>query len=170
MRHLERNGYTAFDWAPEEMRLDGLLAHFPELVVGRYVAVLSFDSGPLVLSAEEEKKGWRRIGAIAFSPRITDIRELPFDSFDEWLVFDSTALCDQAESLVSFYGFSPIDFAWEEKKELFWSQLSRLSPISVIGDGSVCYLVTRQSEVIEQLKMPIQPPQTTPGSYAPLRV
>jgi hypothetical protein len=170
MRHLERNGYSAFDWAPEEMRLDALLARFPSLVVGRYVAVLSFDSGPLVLSPDEEKKGWRRVGAVALSPRIMDSRELPFDSFDEWLVFDDAASCGEAESIVNYYGFSPIDFAWEEKKEFFWSQLSRLNPTSVIADGSVCYLVTRQSEMIEQLKRPIQPPQTTPGSCAPLRV
>lgn len=134
------------------MRLDSLLARFPELVVGRYVAVLSFDSGPLILSAEEEKKGWRQIGTLALSPRITDIRDLPFDSFDEWFVFDDVASCGEAESLVNYYSFNPIDFAWEEKKELFWTQLSRLNPASIIADGSVCYLVTRQTEVIEQLK------------------
>lgn len=137
------------------MRLGSLLDRFPSLVVGRYIAVVSFDSGPLFLSAKEEKKGWRRHGDVAFSPRITAPGELPSDCFDEWLVFEEPVAFDEAEAFVNTVGFTPMDFDWEERRELFWAQLSRLKPLSVVADGSRCYLVTRQPDVIEALKASI---------------
>ena len=154
MRHIERNGYSAFDWPPDEMQLDGLLKRFPELVLGRFIAVLSFDSGPLVLSPEEEKKGWTRVGPIAFSPRITEIQDLPYECFDEWFIFDAPKFPAPLESFVKFLQFSPIDYSWDEKRELFWSQVKQYGPTSVVGDGSLCYLVTKLPGIIERLKEP----------------
>jgi hypothetical protein len=68
-------------------QLDDLLRLFPNIVLGKYVAVTSFDSGPLVPNADERQLGWDNRQGIAYSPRVTSVETLPRDLYDEWYVF-----------------------------------------------------------------------------------
>jgi hypothetical protein len=158
MKHIEHKGYSVFEWSADEMSLVHLLRLFPELVLEQYVAVLSFDSGSLFVSEEEEKNGWRKSGDVALSPRISSVGDLHHECFDEWMVFSSSPKDIQAEAFVNYMAFSPIDYQWEEKRQAFWTQIDRLAPTSVIGDGQICYVVTNSPALIERLKQPNQSP------------
>ena len=52
----------------------------PEIALWKYIAITSFDSGPLVLTNEEIAAGWESRGNIAYSPKIQDIASLPVPS------------------------------------------------------------------------------------------
>jgi hypothetical protein len=67
---------------------DSFLTLCPTAVLGKYVAVTSFDSGSLSLSDEEKAAGWESRRGIAYSPLIQSAGTLPErGGFDEWYVF-----------------------------------------------------------------------------------
>lgn len=147
VRHIERGGYHAIDWLDDAgLTIADLWQRFPELVVGRYLVNTSFDSGPLTLSDAEREEGWRMIGQLAHSPAIRSIKQIPHDQYDEWLVFKYPTQVTAVETMVNFGGFSPVDFDWEEKREWFWTQVVRLSPLHVIAENLNIYLTLRAQE------------------------
>ncbi len=95
MRHVQRDGYHLLDWPVEtELSIPALLRKAPEMAIGRYVVNTSFDSGQLHISPEEAATGWRMVGDLAHSPKITDIQQLPNDTYDEWLIIRSSRRSD----------------------------------------------------------------------------
>jgi hypothetical protein len=56
--------------------LDYLLMSCPQIVLGRYLAVTSFDSGSLVSNEDEVIAGWESRGGIAYSPKIESVEKL----------------------------------------------------------------------------------------------
>jgi hypothetical protein len=57
----------AYQWLTTEFEVDGLARLCPKIVLGKYLAVASFDSGSLSLSDEEKANGWRLRNGIAYS-------------------------------------------------------------------------------------------------------
>src|SRR5580704_13793987 len=56
--------------------LDSFLLRCPETLPGKYVAVTSLDSGPLRLTEEQERTGWRSRGGVAYSPQVRIVEKL----------------------------------------------------------------------------------------------
>jgi hypothetical protein len=86
-----RGGYH---WLTTQHDFQILLERCPQLVMGKYLAVTSQDSGPLPLHLTDEEKaaGWQSRNEIAYSPRIHSppaVRRGGCDGFDEWYAFDS---------------------------------------------------------------------------------
>lgn len=153
MRHFERDHYHLLDWPSREgLTLEHLWQRCPQLVVGRYLINTSYDSGIFVPGESEKAAGWRVIGDHAHSPRIQRTSEIPHDCFDEWLVFDVPTQVSQFETMVNSVGFTPIDFDWAEKREAYWSQIVRLQPLHVLGENDGVYVITREADIIVQLK------------------
>jgi hypothetical protein len=134
-----------------------LLELCPEIVVGKYLAISSLDSGEFVPTDEEAAIGWRSRGRIAYSPKITNAQDVPHGGWDEWYIFDSPAdlgtshLADnifdvpQEQGHVSVfvnYGFAlhPADRAG--LSNLFWPQIVRLRPESYVSDNDYLTLVS----------------------------
>jgi len=76
--------------------MGNLLRLCPELVLHRYLAVTSYDSGIRRLTAEECDSGWQSRGDIVYSPLIESIDRLlcqrdgpDCPCYDEWYVFDT---------------------------------------------------------------------------------
>ena len=87
-RHLftgENNGYQ---WLVSTDSDCDLLRLCPAVVVGKHVAITSFDSGPLALREQEQAAGWRTHGGIAYSPKIQDSSIVPQEYFSEMYVFE----------------------------------------------------------------------------------
>ncbi|MDQ1407186.1 MAG: hypothetical protein QOG55_2815 [Acidobacteriaceae bacterium] len=61
---------------------------YPQIVLGRYLAGTSFDSGSLVPNEDEVIAGWESRGGIAYSPEIESVEKLPHDLYDEWYLFE----------------------------------------------------------------------------------
>lgn len=137
--------------------LDNLLMSCPQIVLARYLAVTSFDSGSLVPNKDEVIAGWESRGGIAYSPKIESVEKLPYDLYDEWYLFKSprdlgnlfqgnvfeTSLQDgQVASFVNFGGFSLHSPEMKDLADLFWLQLGLIQPESFIADGRLLNFVT----------------------------
>ena len=134
-----------------EYDLDGLLTLCPAVTFGKYLAVTSFDSGPLSLNELEKKRGWYSRGEIAYSPQIQSLEVLPpRGGFDEWYVFEQSVdlghLGDRAnifeapltpgqvETFVNFCDGCALHRP-NDLTDLFWRQLEWIRPESYVADG-----------------------------------
>jgi len=79
-----------YEWLVTDQRLD-LLQICPDVMLGKYIAITSIDSSPLVLTGEEIAAGWETRGKIAYSPKNHNIKSLPRAGWDEWYIFDNPA-------------------------------------------------------------------------------
>jgi hypothetical protein len=132
-----------------------VLASCPELVVGRFVAITSFDSGPLTPSDEERAAGWTFDGRVMYSPRITAATPVPHEQFDEWLVFDEeTRELPELEVFINWGGFTLAveqeqPDHYRELRERLWAQLARVSAESYVGEGDRFLLASSNRAVFE---------------------
>lgn len=153
MRHIERDGYHALDW-PERHHLEipEVWRAVPELVIGRFLVNTSFDSGSLTLTSEQASAGWKMVGRLAHSPKITTLSEIPHDQFDEWLVFDSLTEVSEFDTMVNYLSFTPIDFDWLEKRENYWRQIIRYRPRHVLAENERVYVITSDEAIARKLR------------------
>ena len=133
------------------------------LLLGKYVAVTSFDSGPLLPSAAERQMGWENRQGIAYSPLIQSVGTLPLDSYDEWYVFqrpvdlgisrlDSNVFEPSLQPgevgvFVNYGGFALHRPETKDLADLFWNQLDRIQPESYIADNEVLTFVSRDESL-----------------------
>jgi hypothetical protein len=79
-----------YEWLVTDRQFD-LLQVCPDVVLGKYVAITSFDGGPLVPTSGERLLGWESRGRIAYSPKIQNVASLPRAEYDEWYIFGRPA-------------------------------------------------------------------------------
>jgi len=159
--------------------LHDLLEACPEVVLGKCVVVSSFDSGPLVPTEEELKKGWLVHGRLAVLPSVAVVGELPHDLYDEWYVFPSPTKPEVAEIFVNYGGFTlqPLSVAEEFERarnsvgamadlksiqqeadrqqgliDSFWAQMEHLRPETYIGDGDNLIFATSDQQLFELVR------------------
>lgn len=150
-----------------------LLELCPEVVLNRYLAVTSIDSGTLKLTDQEKSEGWwtaenARVfsgcdpredrGEVAYSPRLASVHGLPNETheeccagFDEWYVFDQPAPAVEMEAFVNWGGYRLYDPVWKWCADRFWEQMGRLAPESYIADGTVFTFVTRNDQLFRKV-------------------
>lgn len=161
-----RDGY---DWLVSSNTLDEVLQLCPEVVLGRYVAVTSFDSGPLLLNDEERAAGWEVHSGIAYSPKIQRVEMMPRDQFDEWYifgdrvnlgqlvpsdrnVFESQMQQGQVHAFVNFGGFALHRPDVADLAPLFWEQLNWIHPESYLAEGDYLIFVTANKDLFLALR------------------
>src|ERR1700756_4414745 len=69
--------HDEYEWLASEHCLDDLLKLCPEIVLGKYIAVTSVDSGHYFPTREELAAGWENRGGIAYSPIVEKVEALP---------------------------------------------------------------------------------------------
>jgi hypothetical protein len=74
MIHLEPMKFIGsqgpYQWlVTRQIDLATLLESCPQSLAGKYVAVTSLDSGPMILTEEEKGLGWHSRNEIAYSPK-----------------------------------------------------------------------------------------------------
>ena len=139
----------SYDWDPS---LADLLAEEPALVLDKYIAIASCDSGPYKPTSDEMARGWDLRGNTAISPKITELNALPMPGFDEWYVYEEKPASYNFEPFVNTFGFSPLT-SNEEEVTKFWAQVEAAHPLHVIGAGTpTMFLVTRIEEMFEAAK------------------
>jgi hypothetical protein len=172
---MDTGRHGEYEWLVSSVHgLDGLLEACPRSVVGRFVAVTSLDSGPLVLTPDEEAAGWRRVGEVAYSPQIGRPTSLPRpDGYDEWYVFaEPPAILYEPEVFVSFGGFtlrdpvrqlSNLDPTWDRRaaqagveseqdlQERFWATIERVRPSLYLAEGDNLICVSRDPRDFEEI-------------------
>ena len=160
-----------------ECDISKLLRLCPDVVLNKYLAVTSIDSGTLQLTDQEKRDGWwtseeakvfrgsswghredRDDWKVAYSPRLESIHGLPNEThseccagFDEWYVFERAVLAEQIEAFVNWSGFRLYDPEWKWCADRFWEQMARLAPESYIGDGTVFTFATRNANLFTEV-------------------
>jgi len=176
---LRRGINGGYFWLTSAEAYSGTLLRLcPEIVVGKYLAVTSVDSGILRLADEDLARGWRTRGGIGYSPMIRSSEEVPHQydgpdvvGYDEFYVFASPHdLGERTKENIFSEEFAPgadrlIEFvSWgafvlhdpdpiaQHVARLFWKQLFRLQPESYVADGDECLtFVSRKKELVERL-------------------
>jgi len=139
-----------YEWLVADEDID-LPKICPEIVLGKYVAITSIDSGVYIPDEHERATGWDSRGNIAYSPKIVNTGDLPKSSeaYDEWYVFprpidlgnshlaENIFEVPQAPGHVSvFVNYGGFAFDRPDTlTELFWKQIEWIRPESYIADG-----------------------------------
>ncbi|MFC5431008.1 hypothetical protein ACFPTO_19710 [Paraburkholderia denitrificans] len=146
----ERAGYRIVEWSDgTDGAIEDLVLRCPELVLGRYVAIASCDSGPYTPTDEEFTAGWSKIGTLAVSPLVKVVSQLPMPGFDEWYVYDRFIKFEPHANFVNRLGFSPLNVD-DTYTDEFWRQVAKLEPLHVLGSGTPgVFLVTRDNTLFE---------------------
>jgi hypothetical protein len=143
----------------------------PELVLGKYLVVTSFDSGPLRLTATEFETGWLQHDELAINPSVRSVKDIPCDEYDEWFIFSSTPMLEGFKVFVNYGSFSLRDpqsliagaespdhhtgikyaietlEAWQE---LFWLQLELKAAETYVASGDRFILATQDQALYEK--------------------
>src|SRR5215472_13741572 len=86
-RLLQTGSTNDYQWLVSTDRQLDVLKCCPDVVLGKYVAITSFDSGPLRLTEGQRSAGWASHGEIAYSPAIQHVKAVPQAYFSELYVF-----------------------------------------------------------------------------------
>src|SRR4030042_5259616 len=144
-----RGAYRWIVWNSQFLR--ELTTAVPEIVVGKFAVVTSFDSGPFVPSDDEIHRGWNLQKGLTYSPKIIPVDDLPHDQFDEWYVFSSRKEIDPPEIFVNYAGFRlryyTADIETHGLLERFWLQMETLQPESYLAAGDSLVFATRDAVV-----------------------
>jgi len=146
------------------MGIGHLIEQCPQALLGRFVVVTSFDSGPLTLNESERAMGWSMNNELAYTTRVSSVETLPYDNFDEWYVFKDPVQLANCEVFVTGGGFTfedppPADPTWdislaqENAERLtgvqtrFWDQLNSFNPESYIAEGGLFLFASANQEL-----------------------
>ena len=117
-----------------------LLKNHANVLIGKNLAVVCFDSGPLRLTGEEKIKGWHEKKDIAYSPKLTPkhIDDLFYEQYDQWCLFTQPTEFKGMTGFVNYGGFSLAgkeDEFHEQLVEEFWEEILNIDPFNFIADG-----------------------------------
>ncbi|MFA0960174.1 hypothetical protein AB9P05_00030 [Roseivirga sp. BDSF3-8] len=136
-------GYHFLQTATDDVDFFRLVEQVPEVLVGKAVAVVSFDSGPLKPAAEEYRGGWTYdSNEVAYFPYLNE-KELSENIFangyDEWYLFDKLTKLKSSHAFCNYSAFGltggNADMAMRELQEKFWQQIMTNKPNSFILYG-----------------------------------
>lgn len=161
--------HEAYDWlCTRDHGIGDLLRACPQAVVGKFVAITSFDSGPLALSDVENASGWESRQNIAYSPAVVDAATLPHDLYDEWYVstspmnlghlappgknvFESSVGEGELFTFVNFGGLALHRTEDKPLVELFWKQLDAIRSELYIADGDFLTVVCADKRLFSEI-------------------
>ena len=147
---METGKYKDFYWleavSENYYSIHNLIDADPNFFNGLFLAITSFDSGPLIPTEEEIKKGWTYKDEIAYSPCITSGFDLPYDQYDEWYLFKEKTILPSMEVFINTLGFTlgeinsnssneqQIHFL-KDLQNKFWNQAEYINLYRFIGDA-----------------------------------
>jgi hypothetical protein len=157
--HLLQTGLmNGYQWLVSTDRQLDVLECCPEIVVGKYVAITSFDSGPLRLTEGQRSAGWVSHGEIAYSPEVQHVNAVPQTYFSELYVFgaptnlgvladpnlnifESEMQPEQVRAFVNFdFGFHDPEYA--ALAHMFWQQLGWIKAESYLAQNDYALFIT----------------------------
>ena len=150
-----------YEWLVSDEDFD-LLQICPQVVMGKYVAITSIDSGPLVASEAEAAAGWHSRSKIGYSPKVQNPQDLPRAGWDEWYIFDNppdlgvSHLVDNPFEVPKQQGHVNVFVNYclalhlPEMKDiahLFWEQIAWIRPESYIADNDYLNFVSQNKAI-----------------------
>jgi hypothetical protein len=155
-----------YEWLVTDEDFD-LLELCPEIVLGKYIAVTSIDSGQFVLADKETAAGWQSRAKIAYSPKIENPEDLTLEGWDEWYIFNTPTDLGTSHlaenifevpqepghlSVLVNYGFAlhPPDRA--KLADLFWPQMARIRSESYVANNDYLTFVTMNEGLFARVR------------------
>lgn len=155
-----------YEWLVTDQQFD-LLQLCPEIVLGRYLAITSTDSGQLVPTDEETAAGWETRGKVAYSPKVQSIKDLPREGWDEWYIFGNPTDLGTSHlqenifevpheqghvSVFVNYCFALHQPEMKNLATLFWQQMARIRPESYVGDNDYLSFVSMNKTLFANVR------------------
>jgi hypothetical protein len=160
---LQTGSTNGYQWLVSTDRQFDVLQCCPEIVLGKYVVITSFDSGPLELQEAERSAGWVSQGEIACSPLIQRVDTVPQAYFSELYVFGAPqnlgALADPKKNIFEseikqgqVHPFVNFDFGFHDPEyahlsQMFWQQLGWMKAESYLAENDYLIFVTASPKV-----------------------
>ena len=164
-----------YQWVTSDQHsIDDIVRLCPEVLLARYLAVTSTDSGEPRWWAEK-LPGWECRGRVGYSPCLESTEGILYQihgrenaGFDEWYTFETRAdlgevivddnpWTEESRSrpgrIVAFVNhyFSP-DLPDDVRSSAFWDQIERIRPESYISDGAECVtFVSRNADLFQSV-------------------
>lgn len=174
--HLLQTGSTnGYQWLVSTDRQLDVLECCPDVVLGKYVAITSFDSGALRLTEGQRSGGWVSRGEIAYSPVIQHANMVPQTYFSELYVFgaptDLGALADPSRSIFEsgmqqgqVHAFVNFDFGFHDPEyadlaHMFWRQLGWVKAESYLSENDYLIFVTINPKLFAQVYEALRQPE-----------
>lgn len=163
---LTIGSHGLYEWLVTDEQFD-FLQVCPEVVLGKYVAVTSFDSGVFVLEEKEKASGWESRGGIAYSPRIQSTGDLSHYGWDEWYIFANPTdlgTCNLEENVFEApqqqghtsvfvnYRFALHQPEMKDLAALFWQQMAVIRPESYVADNDYLNFVSMNKALFASLR------------------
>ena len=137
-----------------------VLASCPRVTRDKFVAITSFDSGPLSPSQDELLAGWSSDGRIMYSPQITQSVSFPHEQYDEWLVFPhETRHLPELEVFINWGGFTLAEEDPDhhrEYREHLWAQLAQVSAESYLAEGDYFLFASTNRAVFDCVEQAVK--------------
>ncbi len=132
--------------------LQELLKVCPDLVIGRSLAITSFEERSL--TEKLEACAGRLEGSVLHIPTLSDVSALPLGGMSEWYTFAGEVPQSKLTCFVrhAWFTLGPAAVArvqpenrWDLQRtvRLFWQELQRLQPESYVARGQRLILATR---------------------------
>src|SRR5262245_25772877 len=152
--------------------LSDIVRACPAILVDRYVAITSFDSGPLTPSEDERAAGWWAEADVMYSPQLTLHDVVPRGEYDEWYVFTEPTRCRPEDVFVNYGGFTLEDpetvldregqstdlvgradliFNGRQLLRRFWEQMGRIQPETYLAEGDLLLMATKNKGFFESV-------------------
>ena len=146
-----RNEYNWFQLSEANFNIDDFRRKFESYLLGKYICVTTFDSGPLTISPQEKKEGWKTLHGIAISPGLKSNTNIPTAGFDEWYIFDSVPMKLVIEE--KFVNYFNLDLS-EDSDDVtrFWTEVEKHKPYIYLSDGTRLTIVSSDNELARQIE------------------
>ena len=175
--------HHAYRWLmTNRENMNEFLRQCPGLVLGKYVAITTYDSGVLRLSERDATVGWESRNGIAYSRQIGALSDLPeiaqlepAELYQEWYVFraatklggfalENAFVTPPPGLIVTFVnyskGFALHDPEVQVMTDLFWKQVEELKPESYMGEGEdYTTFVTDNAALFDAVLRILEPPR-----------
>lgn len=167
--------YYWIEFASNLFNLHELLKNHANILIGKYLAVVYFDSGPLRLTDEEKINGWHEKKDIAYSPKLTrkHIDDLFYEQHDQLCLFTKPPEFQGMTDFVNYGGFSlagkeneltNADPTWDKvgiEKNIqfheqlvadFWEEITNIDPFNFIADGDNFIFISKDRDEVVSLQ------------------
>ena len=171
----QHGNYYWIEFPANTFDLYTLLKKHANVLIGKYLAVVCFDSGPFRVTNEEKIMGWQEKNGIAYSPKLTKhhIGELFYEQHDQWCLFANPTEFQSMTLYVNYGGFSlagkgheltNADPTWdkvaiksnvefhEQLVAAFWEEILNVDPLNFIAGGDNFIFVSKNKDEIAMLK------------------
>ncbi|MCY0978607.1 hypothetical protein PGH12_04315 [Chryseobacterium wangxinyae] len=139
--------------------MKNFISDFPQFILNKNLAVISFDSGSMILTDEEISRGWKFENEVAYF-EFLNLNELYgpiFSIYDQWFFLRTGARIKKSDIFVNYLGFTidesnAKDLPNKDITKLFWKTIEEENVEKFILNGDLFSFGTKNKSEITRIK------------------